>query len=99
MTLVGGNSALQLIILGFPLAAQYLWTNPQAYSARTAMLTVFAHTSAVSPMPNNRDPPIAVTIKITEAAAIMRLCACKSEGEHTDAKNASSMPLYAMAGM
>jgi hypothetical protein len=94
----GGTSALQLIKAGCPLAVQYLCTNRQAYSARTAMLMVLAHTSAVSPMPNNRDPPIAVATKEREAAAIIRLWDRRSAGVHTDAKNASSMPLYAIAG-
>lgn len=93
-----GNNALQFIILGCPLEAQYRWTNHPAYNARSAMLTVFAHTNAISPRPNNRDPPTAVTTSDTEAIAIMRLWACRSEGVHTDAKNASSMPLYAIVG-
>ena len=74
-------------------AVQNLRAKRHAYSARTAMLTVLAHTSATSPAPKTRAPESAVAMRAMDAAAIMRLCARRSAGVHTDARNASSTPL------
>ena len=55
------------------------------------MIAVLAQIIAVSPILNNRDPPMAVTTKVTEATATMWPCTCRSKGEHTDGKSSLSM--------